>query len=168
MIRFGAVVLLLVLLPLLDCSLRAQKTPQQVASACPAPDLVTSNWPYVSNRVFSLRIPPGHREVEVKGADSYAGGFEAGDSAGMGFDYGHYSARLEEEGRRPEADTCWDRVDGIPVYVVSWVHDSTFHGSTWYCAGGSWRPEESRRSRLTLTGCATSVEGQRQVLAVLP
>ena len=98
----------------------------------------------------------------------FVGRFEAGDSGAMGFDYGQYSAmRLVAQGMRSEASSCWDTIAGMPVFVVSWVGDSTFHGYTGYCAGGSWHHQRSGRPSLNLSGCATSVEGQRKILAAL-
>jgi hypothetical protein len=90
---------------------------------CPAPLVDVSSWQVVDQPMFAFRLPPGFRQVPVRGVDSYVEQFEADrGNALISFDLGWYSADLQpDSGFYAQYARCGEVIGGHAATVITAV-----------------------------------------------
>lgn len=131
------------------------------SAACMFPDIDTSQWTVVETSVFSFRVPPELRRVNVQGYDSLVGRWD-GESAWITYDFGRYSGPPKQSEDLAEFHACVALIDGREAQVATYRRDDGAFAVSAY-----WADIGRGDKRLSMFGEAQDTTSRSRLLALV-
>jgi hypothetical protein len=159
------------LLAISGCAARA--TPPAAAYSGPPCDageqVDTRSWEEVRLVSFTFRLPPGYRNLNARGIDSYVASWRGREGQEIHADYGEYNAPADE--RAPGVVVC-QKQDGSSAPQIAFFRTAgpkLGAALYWVASGGTGPPEREAAHPTTLRMSVSSPREQdlAELLAIV-